>query len=100
MGGGIYHELARELRKNPTETERLLWSKLRGKQFFVGADLLTPPECLTDGLLPSECVLTWWIRNDPTARGAETSGRRLRGQETRAQQSVAIKKRIYEVRCC
>ena len=33
MGGGMYHELARELRKNMTETERLLWSKLRGKQF-------------------------------------------------------------------
>ena len=33
MGGGMYHELARELRKNMTDTERLLWSKLRGKQF-------------------------------------------------------------------
>ena len=29
----MYHELARELRKNLTDTERLLWSKLRGKQF-------------------------------------------------------------------
>jgi very-short-patch-repair endonuclease len=29
------HELARELRKNVTDTERLLWSKLRGKQFGV-----------------------------------------------------------------
>ncbi|HEX3448307.1 MAG TPA: endonuclease domain-containing protein [Isosphaeraceae bacterium] len=29
----MYHELARELRKNMTDTERLLWSKLRGKQF-------------------------------------------------------------------
>ena len=33
MGGGMYHELARKLRKNLTDTERLLWSKLRGKQF-------------------------------------------------------------------
>jgi very-short-patch-repair endonuclease len=33
VGGGMYHELARELRKNLTDTERLLWSKLRGKQF-------------------------------------------------------------------
>jgi very-short-patch-repair endonuclease len=33
VGGGMYHELARELRKNMTDTERLLWSKLRGKQF-------------------------------------------------------------------
>ena len=33
MGGGMYHELARELRKKMTDTERLLWSKLRGKQF-------------------------------------------------------------------
>ena len=33
MGGGMYHKLARELRKNMTDTERLLWSKLRGKQF-------------------------------------------------------------------
>jgi very-short-patch-repair endonuclease len=33
VGGGMYHELARELRKNMTDTERLLWSKLRGKRF-------------------------------------------------------------------
>ena len=33
MGGVMYHELARELRKNMTDKERLLWSKLRGKQF-------------------------------------------------------------------
>jgi very-short-patch-repair endonuclease len=29
----MYHELARQLRKNMTDTERLLWSELRGKQF-------------------------------------------------------------------
>jgi very-short-patch-repair endonuclease len=29
----MYHELARELRKKMTDIERLLWSKLRGKQF-------------------------------------------------------------------
>ena len=33
MGGDMYHELARELRKKMTDTERLLWSKRRGKQF-------------------------------------------------------------------
>jgi very-short-patch-repair endonuclease len=33
VGGDMYHELARELRKKLTDTERLLWSKLRGKQF-------------------------------------------------------------------
>jgi very-short-patch-repair endonuclease len=33
VGGGMYHKLARELRKNMTDKERLLWSKLRGKQF-------------------------------------------------------------------
>ena len=33
MGGGVYRELARELRKNMTDTERRLWSKLRGNQF-------------------------------------------------------------------
>jgi very-short-patch-repair endonuclease len=33
VGGDMYHELARELRKNMTDTEWLLWSKLRGRQF-------------------------------------------------------------------
>jgi very-short-patch-repair endonuclease len=32
-GDDMFHELARELRKNMTDKERLLWSKLRGKQF-------------------------------------------------------------------
>jgi very-short-patch-repair endonuclease len=29
----LYHKLARELRKNLTDTERWLWGRLRGKQF-------------------------------------------------------------------
>jgi very-short-patch-repair endonuclease len=29
----MYHELARELRKNMTDAERRLWSRLRGRQF-------------------------------------------------------------------
>jgi very-short-patch-repair endonuclease len=33
VGGAMYRKLARELRKNMTDKERLLWSKLRGKQF-------------------------------------------------------------------
>jgi very-short-patch-repair endonuclease len=33
VGGAMYHKLARELRKNITDKERLLWSELRGKQF-------------------------------------------------------------------
>ena len=29
----MYHDLARELRKNMTDAERRLWAQLRGKQF-------------------------------------------------------------------
>ena len=33
MVGSMYHDLARELRKNLTDAEQRLWSHLRGKQF-------------------------------------------------------------------
>ena len=29
----MYHDLARELRKNMTDVERRLWGRVRGKQF-------------------------------------------------------------------
>jgi hypothetical protein len=57
--GGMYHELARELRKNMTDTERLLWSKLRGKspskKTRNGANGSNPRDtgCFVSGIMSS-----------------------------------------------